>query len=90
VVSGQFLHGRYSHPGDAPEVLVAMDPAALKANLSDLQRGGRIIVNTDNFTKATSRKPTMPATLEDGSLQGYEVHKVPSPANHKALEVLRR
>ncbi len=38
-------------PGDAPEVLVAMNPAALKANLPDLERGGKIIINTDAFSK---------------------------------------
>ena len=75
-------------PGDAPEVLVAMNPAALKANLGDLQRGGRIIVNTDNFTKANFKKANYESDpLEDGSLQGYEVHKVPlTTLNRKALE----
>src|SRR5499425_2757255 len=38
-------------PGDAPDVLVAMNPAALKANLADLPRGGDLVVNTDEFTK---------------------------------------
>ena len=37
-------------PGDAPNVLVAMNPAALKANLKDLPRGADLIVNTDEFT----------------------------------------
>ncbi|MGZ4633500.1 MAG: 2-oxoacid:acceptor oxidoreductase family protein, partial [Actinomycetes bacterium] len=38
-------------PGDAPDVLVAMNPAALKANLRDLPRGSVIILDTDEFTK---------------------------------------
>src|SRR6185436_5271849 len=75
-------------PGDAPEVLVAMNPAALKANLGDLQPGGRIIVNTDNFTASNFKKANYASNpLEDGSLKGYELHKVPvTMLNRKALE----
>ncbi|MDG9717020.1 2-oxoacid:acceptor oxidoreductase subunit alpha [Streptomyces sp. DH24] len=65
-------------PGDAPNVLVAMNPAALKANVGDLPRGAEIIVNTDEFTKRAMQKvgyATSP--LEDGSLDGYSVHRVP-------------
>ena len=64
-------------PGDAPNVLVAMNPAALKANLADLPRGADIIVNTDEFTKRNLAKvgyQTNP--LEDGSLDGYALHPV--------------
>ena len=64
-------------PGDAPNVLVAMNPAALKANLSDLPSGADIIVNTDEFTKRNLAKvgyATNP--LEDGSLDEYAVHPV--------------
>ncbi|NJP31044.1 2-oxoacid:acceptor oxidoreductase subunit alpha [Micromonospora thermarum] len=64
-------------PGDAPNVLVAMNPAALKANLTDLPRGADIIVNTDEFTKRNLAKvgyQTNP--LEDDSLAGYVVHPV--------------
>ena len=43
-------------PGDAPDVLVAMNPAALKANLADLPRGATIIVNTDEFSKRNLAK----------------------------------
>ena len=43
-------------PGDAPDVLVAMNPAALKANLKDLPRGADLIVNTDEFTKRNLAK----------------------------------
>ncbi|MFD4761492.1 2-oxoacid:acceptor oxidoreductase subunit alpha [Streptomyces sp. NPDC058439] len=65
-------------PGDAPNVLVAMNPAALKANIDDVPRGGEIIVNTDEFTKRPMAKvgyATSP--LEDGSLEAYSVHPVP-------------
>jgi 2-oxoglutarate ferredoxin oxidoreductase subunit alpha len=64
-------------PGDSPNVLVAMNPAALKANLADLPPGADIIVNTDEFTKRNLAKvgySTNP--LEDGSLDGYTVHAV--------------
>jgi 2-oxoglutarate ferredoxin oxidoreductase subunit alpha len=64
-------------PGDAPNVLVAMNPAALKANLTDLPRGADIIVNTDEFTKRNLTKVGYDANpLEDGSLDGYAVHPV--------------
>ncbi|MEV6959015.1 2-oxoacid:acceptor oxidoreductase subunit alpha [Streptomyces sp. NPDC051207] len=65
-------------PGDAPNVLVAMNPAALKANIADVPRGAEVIVNTDEFTKRAMQKvgyATSP--LEDGSLDGYHVHPVP-------------
>ncbi|MFE7117414.1 2-oxoacid:acceptor oxidoreductase subunit alpha [Streptomyces sp. NPDC057654] len=65
-------------PGDAPNVLVAMNPAALKANLADVPRGSEIIINTDEFTKRPMAKvgyETSP--LEDGSLEAYNVHPVP-------------
>ncbi|MGW2793476.1 2-oxoacid:acceptor oxidoreductase subunit alpha [Streptomyces sp. NPDC001251] len=65
-------------PGDAPNVLVAMNPAALKANLADVPRGAEIIVNTDEFAKRAMAKvgyDTSP--LEDGSLSAYNVHPVP-------------
>lgn len=65
-------------PGDAPDVLVAMNPAALKANIADLPRGAELIVNTDEFTRRAMAKvgyDTSP--LEDGSLDGYAVHQVP-------------
>jgi len=64
-------------PGDAPNVLVAMNPAALKANLPDLPRGATIIVNTDEFTKRNLTKVGYAANpIEDGSLDGYAVHPV--------------
>ena len=64
--------------GDRPDVLVAMNPAALKANLSDLPRGGTVIANADEFTKRNLAKvgyPTNP--LETGELSDYLVHAVP-------------
>lgn len=65
-------------PGDAPNVLVAMNPAALKANIADVPRGAEIIVNTDEFTKRAMQKVGYAASpLEDGSLDGYNVHPVP-------------
>ena len=64
-------------PGDAPNVLVAMNPAALKANLKDLPRGADLIVNTDEFTKRNLEKVGYPANpIDDGSLDAYNVHAV--------------
>ncbi len=75
-------------PGDAPDVLVAMNPAALKANLKDLPRGGDLIVNTDEFTKRNLAKVGYQASpLEDGSLEQYRVHALPiTSMTVKALE----
>ncbi|MEU5279412.1 2-oxoacid:acceptor oxidoreductase subunit alpha [Streptomyces asoensis] len=65
-------------PGDAPDVLVAMNPAALKANLADVPRGAQIIVNTDEFTpRALTRAGYRTDPLDDGSLAGHSVHPVP-------------
>ena len=64
-------------PGDAPNVLVAMNPAALKANLPDVPRGAALIVNTDEFTKRNLAKVGYTVSpLQDGSLDGYSVHEV--------------
>ena len=64
-------------PGDAADVLVAMNPAALRANLATLPRGAAIIVNTDEFTKRNIDKAGFAANpLEDGTLDGYDVHPV--------------
>ncbi len=64
-------------PGDAPDVLVAMNPAALKANLKDLPLGAELIVNTDEFTKRNLAKVGYEKNpLEDGSLDGYQLHPV--------------
>ncbi|MEV6206614.1 2-oxoacid:acceptor oxidoreductase subunit alpha [Kitasatospora sp. NPDC051914] len=65
-------------PGDAPNVLVAMNPAALKANLPDVPRGAEIIVNTDEFTKRALAKVGYAADpLADGSLDAFRLHRVP-------------
>ncbi len=64
-------------PGDAPDVLVAMNPAALKANLSDLPRGATIIANTDEFSARNLAKVGYAANpLEDGSLDSWHLHSV--------------
>src|SRR2546430_1645508 len=65
-------------PGDAPDVLVAMNPAALKTNLRDLPKGGTLIVNRDAFTERNLEKAGYLASpLEDGSLDEYHLHEVP-------------
>ncbi|GAA2260071.1 2-oxoacid:acceptor oxidoreductase subunit alpha [Streptomyces amakusaensis] len=65
-------------PGDAPDVLVAMNPAALKANLADVPHGGEIIVNTDEFAKrAMAKVGYTTSPLDDGTLDAYRVHPVP-------------
>jgi 2-oxoglutarate ferredoxin oxidoreductase subunit alpha len=65
-------------PGDAPDVLIAMNPAALMANIKDLPRGGDLIVNTDEFTKRNLAKVGYAVSpLEDSSLEQYNVHAVP-------------
>ncbi len=64
-------------PGDAPNVLVAMNPAALKANVRDLPRGADLIVNTDEFTPRALTKVGYAANpLEDGSLEAYHLHPI--------------
>ena len=75
-------------PGDAPDVLVAMNPAALKANVGDLPRGADIIANTDEFSKRNlSRVGYGENPLEDGSLDAYNIHAVPvTSMTVKALE----
>ena len=80
-VSSFQLHFADHHvqtPGDAPDVLVAMNPAALKANIKDLPRGATIIVESDEFTTRNLTKvgyETNP--LEDGSLDSYKVNGIP-------------
>ena len=63
--------------GDRPDVLVAMNPAALKANLADLPRGGTVIANADEFTKRNLAKVGYESSpLETGELSDYRVHAV--------------
>jgi 2-oxoglutarate ferredoxin oxidoreductase subunit alpha len=75
-------------PGDRPDVLVAMNPAALKSNLKDLPHGGVLIVNTDEFTKRNLAKVGYESNpLEDDSLAPYQVHQVAMAAlTRTALE----
>jgi 2-oxoglutarate ferredoxin oxidoreductase subunit alpha len=63
--------------GDRPDVLVAMNPAALRANVRDVPKGATIIVDTDSFSDRTLQKAGYPANpLEDGSLDDYHLHEV--------------
>jgi len=65
-------------PGDRPDVLVAMNPAALKANLDDLQAGATLILDTDAFTDRNLVKAGYETSpLDDGSLADYQLHAVP-------------
>jgi len=64
-------------PGDAPNVLVAMNPAALKANVRDVPKGATIIVNTDAFTVRNLEKAGYGSNpLDDDTLGDYDVHAV--------------
>ncbi|MDQ3161688.1 MAG: 2-oxoacid:acceptor oxidoreductase subunit alpha [Actinomycetota bacterium] len=64
-------------PGDAPSVLVAMNPAALKTNLRDLPKGGTLIVDTDQFKERNLAKAGYETNpLEDGSLEDFHLHPV--------------
>ncbi len=68
-------------PGDKPNVLVAMNPAALMANLAELERGATLIVNEDAFTKRNLEKAGYSSNpLEDGSLSAFRVHRIPMTA----------
>ena len=63
--------------GDAPDVLVAMNPAALKTNLADVKHGGIIIANTGAFSDANLKKAGYQSNpLEDGSFDGYRLYKI--------------
>ncbi|MGZ5219197.1 MAG: 2-oxoacid:acceptor oxidoreductase subunit alpha [Chitinophagaceae bacterium] len=75
----RFSSDRIYTPGDACDVLVAMNAAALKANLFALKKGGKIIVNTDGFDSRNLRLANYPEgenPLENGSLESYEVIKI--------------
>jgi 2-oxoglutarate ferredoxin oxidoreductase subunit alpha len=77
-------------PGDQPDVLVAMNPAALKTNVGDLPPGGALIVNTDAFTQNNLNKAGYASNpLVDGSLKQYNVFEIPiNTLNTRALEGL--
>ena len=76
-VSGFQIHFSSSDihtPGDAPGVLVAMNPAALIANVGDLVKNGLVIVNTDKFTERDLEKADLESSpLEDGTLDAFQV-----------------
>ncbi|HHU39347.1 MAG TPA: 2-oxoacid:acceptor oxidoreductase subunit alpha [Propionibacterium sp.] len=72
-----FANADIKTPGDKPDVLVAMNPAALKANLPDLKRGGLVIADTAEFTKRNlSKVGYATSPLEDGSLEDYQLHAI--------------
>lgn len=79
-VSGFQLHFSSSEiytPGDAPDVLVVMNPAALKTNIRDLVDGGTLIINSGAFVELNLKKAGYSSNpLEDGSLTNYKVHAV--------------
>lgn len=90
-VSGFQLNFSSQHirtPGDQPNVLVAMNPAALKVNLADLEDGGTLLVNTDEFNKENLKKANYSSNpLEDDTLKGYRVHRLPiTTVNIRALQ----
>ncbi len=75
-------------PGDAPNVLVAMNPAALKTNVDDLVKGGTLIVNSDAFVDRNLEKAGYETNpLEDGSLDEYQLQAV--PLSSMTLEALK-
>jgi len=75
-------------PGDQPDVLVAMNPAALRTNLKDLPKGGALIVNLDAFSERNLQKAGYETNpLEDGSLQDYNV--VPVPLTSMTIEAVK-
>lgn len=90
-VSGFQLHFSsfdVNTPGDAPDVLVAMNPAALKVHFSKLKKRGSIIVNTDSFDPKNLKLAKYEKNpLEDGTLEGYHVYEVPiTSLTSRALE----
>jgi len=90
-VSGFQLHFSSEEihtPGDVPDVLVAMNPAALKKNLAELKRNGLIVVNSDAFDKRNLKLAGYEANpLEDGALEGYDVMDIPiTSLTFRALE----
>jgi 2-oxoglutarate/2-oxoacid ferredoxin oxidoreductase subunit alpha len=74
----QFADSDVLTPGDAPDVLVVMNPAALRANLADLPRGATLIADSDEFTRRNLAKVGYLASpLDDGSLDSYQLHSLP-------------
>lgn len=85
-----FASSNIHTPGDAPDVLVAMNPAALRTNIGDLPPGGAVIVNSDAFVPANLVKAGYATNpLADGSLANHTVFEIPiSTLNAGALEGL--
>ncbi len=85
-----FSSNQIHTPGDEPDVLVAMNPAALKTNIGDLPAGGALIVNRDAFTQQNLNKAAYAANpLTDGSLKAYTTFEIPiSSLNERALDGL--
>lgn len=74
----QFSSHQVRTPGDEPDVLVAMNPAALKANLADVRKGGIIIANETAFSASNLERAGYKANpLEDGTLTDYKLYKIP-------------
>ena len=74
----QFAEHDVLTPGDAPDVLVAMNPAALKANLRDVPRGATLILNADDFTPRNLAKVGYQGDpRDDATLESYQVHSLP-------------
>src|SRR5437660_5123819 len=78
-------------PGDSLNTLVAMNPAALKTNLKDLQQGGILIVNSDAFGTGDLHKAGYKINpLEDGSLKGYRLFRIPiNTLNREAVKEVK-
>jgi 2-oxoglutarate ferredoxin oxidoreductase subunit alpha len=74
----QFASTDILTPGDHPNVLVAMNPAALKAELASVEKGGMVIINEDAFTERNLQKAGYTSDpVTDGTLDGFQVYKVP-------------
>jgi 2-oxoglutarate/2-oxoacid ferredoxin oxidoreductase subunit alpha len=74
----QFASRDILTPGDEPNVLVAMNPAALRTNIDLLEKGGTVIANEDEFTERNLAKAGYASNpLDDGSLAGYQLYRVP-------------
>ena len=83
----QFSSSDIHTPGDAPDVLVAMNPAALAVNLKDLKSDGLVVINTGNFKAIDLKKAKCDTNpLDDGSLAGYRV--IPVDINTRVMEAL--
>jgi len=74
----QIADGDVTTPGDVPNVLVAMNPAALKANVGILEKGATLVVNSDAFDERSLAKAGYDSNpLSDGSLAAFTVYEVP-------------